>query len=389
MNRTRRLTAAVALAATCGGVLWLPLCACFGQAPGAAGSAPGNFPFQLGGGSPPAATGFPFQLGGNPPQPAPAEEPDPNRDIAVTPEVGEWMICVASYTGPESHVWARGMVALLREPGYRLPAYVFNRGAEERRKERERIQEILRSRQKLEAETGTLVHAGKMRIPRYANVEDQVAVLIGGYRDMDTARRALDEIRKLPAPDPKRVKLDGVITMNKEKGQEEAKGQLAFRNPFKHGFVVRNPSLPPRPPADRSLDVAELRRLNEDEPYSLLKCKKKITLAIREFQLPTLIQSETEFKGLLKKASFLTSASDDDAAAKSANNLAEFLNKKVNMEAYVLHTKFSSVVTVGGFDSLDDPRVQTVRAQVDRMNQDPRYDQFKLFPVPRPMQVPH
>src|SRR5262249_47021190 len=63
-----------------------------------------------------------------------------NNDIVVTKELGPWMILVISYAGPEGPMRARKMVAELRTT-YKLPAFVYNYGREEKLKELERIQE--------------------------------------------------------------------------------------------------------------------------------------------------------------------------------------------------------------------------------------------------------
>src|SRR6266487_4232689 len=62
------------------------------------------------------------------------QEADPQKDYSVTPEVGTWMICAASYMGETAPKMAHDLVLELRRDPYDLPAFVFNRGAEERRK---------------------------------------------------------------------------------------------------------------------------------------------------------------------------------------------------------------------------------------------------------------
>ncbi len=56
------------------------------------------------------------------------DAPDPNRDIAVGPAAGKYLICVMSYTGPNAPQWAKEMATELRNT-YKFPAvYVFTRG---------------------------------------------------------------------------------------------------------------------------------------------------------------------------------------------------------------------------------------------------------------------
>ncbi len=54
-----------------------------------------------------------------------------------------------------------------------------------------------------------------------------------------------------------------------------------------------------------------------------------------------------------------------DSSAGAATSLTEWL-RKGNIEAYVLHTKYTSIVSVGSFDSKDDPRMRST-AQMHRI----------------------
>src|SRR5262245_48132810 len=68
---------------------------------------------------------------------------DINAAYAVTPDAGAWMICVASYQGPDAPELAYKLCTYLRER--RFPAYVFNRGNEERKKFQEELDQWQRA----------------------------------------------------------------------------------------------------------------------------------------------------------------------------------------------------------------------------------------------------
>ena len=51
----------------------------------------------------------------------------------LTPEAGNWLICCASYTGPEAAEMARQCAQIIRTRD-NLPAYVINYGEQERKK---------------------------------------------------------------------------------------------------------------------------------------------------------------------------------------------------------------------------------------------------------------
>ncbi len=180
-------------------------------------------------------------------------------------------------------------------------------------------------------------------------------------------------------------------------------GAAEYVNPFKKAFVCRNPSIKHDRGDQRAdaLDINVLRRLNADEAYSLLTCKKPITLAIKQFQTYTTIASKDEAPSILEKFGFKTRSGEGvDQAAHDAHNLAEYL-RKIKLDAYVLHTKYSSIVCIGGYDSLQDPSfVATQRQLQDRLraienemrvaNRPGSYDPVNMmfFPRPMPMKVP-
>src|SRR5262245_7249367 len=109
-------------------------------------------------------------------------EADSNKEYLVTPEAGPWMIKAAVFVGPEAPALAHKMILEIRR-GYQLPAYVFNFGQQERRKRDEELQRMHQ-----------LYPEAKVPL-RTTRIEGQCAVLIGGYKDSDEARRALEKIK--------------------------------------------------------------------------------------------------------------------------------------------------------------------------------------------------
>ncbi|MCS7045895.1 MAG: hypothetical protein NZO58_06030, partial [Gemmataceae bacterium] len=245
-----------------------------------------------------------------------------NRDVQPTPELGPWMICVHSYVVKEAPEYARQFCAELRST-YRLPAYVFTYGLEERRKEMERVQAVLeKQRQFFKEKNLEVMYTPRSRdgsvtpivtddVPTaYAlqllkdvqHIQVQCAVLVGGYPSEDAAHRALTTIRKLPQPDPNKVKLD-VKFYGSEDPMNQGKlkfksGAAEYVNPFQRAFVCRNPALKVEKNNDPKdgLDLKVLQKWNSEEPYSLLQCKKPITLAIKQFQTFTTIQAADDAK---------------------------------------------------------------------------------------------
>ncbi|HWY86418.1 MAG TPA: hypothetical protein VNX28_06825 [Gemmataceae bacterium] len=344
-----------------------------GPGPGEGGSVLKD-PFAPAAPAPPASSPYLESLIKQPPtvqsNPNPAnrylqpyeEKPDINQDIQVTKELGPWMIMVHAYTGPEAAIMARQMVTELRG-AYKLPAYTFNYGSEEKRKEYERKKSIYEKHLEFLVKNG-LPQDQPFPI-RTVRINEQVGVLIGGYPSEDAARRFLvDHVQKLKPLDPNKVMLDKKVFYGegKKESSKAEKLQEVYVNPFLGAFVAHNPTVKQERPADWDKpDMALLRKLNAGESYSLLNNKKKLTLAVKEFRTPAMLQPKEEAPGSFLDALGLGGKGSQrvDAAATSAHNLAEYFHQ-AKLEAYVLHTKYYSVVCVGGYDSVDDPGLRNM-----------------------------
>jgi hypothetical protein len=305
----------------------------------------------------------------------------------VTPGAGPWMILTTTYTGPTARGMAYKLLAELRDH-YKLPAYIFSYGDEDRRKEqeriareKERIRKIIARQQKfLEGTKGELGVVAPVRI-RTRRFEDQYGVLVGGYPSFEAARQEMLRIKKLKPPDPKRVAMPILHVAD----PKDKKATPAYLSPFTQAFVVRNPTLKSQVAAHRN-DRPDpfLKKLNAEETYNLLKCGKRFTLAVAVFRGASIIQSGKTTSNFLDKLGAGNPGAALNASALNAHNVAEFLRTKLNFEAYVLHTKYYSVVTVGSFDNLKDPQVKALKDRLSRLKLDP----IPMLPQAYPMQVP-
>jgi hypothetical protein len=323
------------------------------SSPTTPGTATPGMPAFLGTGSPAAFKPIP-----------PYQEPfDPNKDILVTPAQGPWMICVHWYEGEKAPEMARTMVNELVNV-YKLPAYVFNKGADERRKEYERVKEFV-EKQRAFLIQQNLPLGAPLRYKK-RRIEEQCAILVGNYADADVARRDLDRIRSLKPPDPKRVKLAAIFRGVSDETGKINKGEMGehvFVNPFATAFVVHNPLLHlKRPDEWQKEDLEVLRKLNRGEDYSLFNCKKPYTLLVKQFQLPSVIQSKSAGGKFLESIGFGKNTNSENVAL-NAHNMAALFRRKdvVGLDAYVLHTRYSSIVTVGGFDGPDDVSLKSTQ----------------------------
>ncbi|HEV2949282.1 MAG TPA: hypothetical protein VGX70_18045 [Gemmataceae bacterium] len=309
------------------------------------------------------------------------QEADPQKEYNVTPEVGPWMICAASYMGDTAPKMAHDLVLELRRDPYDLPAFVFNRGAEERRKIQEDLENQRRRQQELLRQQG--LNPDQPLPARRVRVQDQCAVLIGGYKDMETARAVLEKIKKLP--NPKSVPVDKLMVAGTDSTNKIQNLQTQDANIFRSSFVTRNPTVP-QEKVDRSIDPATLKHLNSDESYSLLKCKQPWTLAVKEFMGGMAIQPASAPPTLLEKLLGNKSEEHMSAIGKQAHEVAKLLREHLGFEAYVLHTPTSSVVTVGAYA---DPNADELhQAQQKLKNLQLGWIQLVSNPLPMPVPKP-
>lgn len=306
-------------------------------------------------------------------------ECDPNNEYTITKEAGPWMIIVQSYSGEIARDNAHKLVMELRTK-FDLPAYTFNRGKEERAKQDEEMKRRREQQEEFLKQRG-LVADMPFRM-KHVRIEDQYAVLVGGYKDMDAARRALDHIKKLPPPSKELMDYACLGIPNKDK-QGDGRIEGAYLNPFLRAFVVPNPMVHVEKPKDQPDPM--LKEMNSDETYSLYKCPKPWTLAVKEFYGQTTVVQKSVPTQMLEKLLGKGGPDGLNAGAMQAHEIAKVLRSHMNMDAYVLHTRHGSIVTVGAYDSKDDPRLLQNQRLLANLQMGPV---IKFFAMPLPMEVP-
>jgi hypothetical protein len=334
-----------------------------------------------------------------PPPPAPGfiapQAPQPvvqNHPLAIKPEHGNFVICVKSYTGPKARTDAEELANYIRQK-HNAAAWLFEYGAEQRQKEEAELAAarqrelaenapFLAEHNRLQAELQKqaaaagveFIPAGfKIKVPK-REVPEQWAVLVGGWADEATARRALDVIRQWPIPDKKHLLDMTFIAQQVEQG-DKLRGvnkEEAYINPFAAAMLFNNPAVRRAPGAAQPVDPA-LAKLNSEEPLSLLKTRHPYTLLVKAYTVPMDARPKDQEEGILGK---LFSGSDAAAylevTAKQARALAESLRhpsmqkpaqdaaRRIGyavkpIESYILHTRTGSLVCVGDYPAVDDP----------------------------------
>jgi hypothetical protein len=307
---------------------------------------------------------------------------DPSKDNQVSPAAGNWLVCVASFSGDHAEELAREMALVIRRD-YHLPAYCLDRGKAEREKQRAELEKMRQ-----------LCPEGRFK---HCRIEEQVAVLVGGYKDMAEARRALDGIRTLQPPPDKFCVMGERVQSTVEKGSKGVNVEQVRINPFATAFVAHNPTVP-HEQDNAAQELEFLKKLNAGESLSLLNNKKPWTLLVKEFHGIGMIQPASSSSKVLdffglgdKRGEHLT------AAGVNAQKFAEVLqkmkeHKELPFDAYVLHTRTSSLVAVGGYDSPDDPQMARDRALLSKITLQPKDSrvpvvntQFLMQPMPMPV----
>jgi hypothetical protein len=308
----------------------------------------------------------------------------PAGNFAVTPQVGPWMILVASYRGEDARVKAEEMCQELRSR--KIPTYAFNRAAEEKQKEAERVAG-LREQHKQQLRAAGLPEDTPLRI-KTIRIEDQYAVLVGGFKDDTIARKYLDDVRKLKASEG--LQQSAYVPGPDGKMREQAV------NPFQSAFVCRNPTMPVDKAGQNDAPNPRLKEYNAGESFSLLKCPQPWTLVVNTFTGAAIVQGQNAPKSLMEK---ILSPSKSQAMLNANSNQAHLvaeLLKKLGYEVYVLHTEYSSYVTIGSFASANDSRLLELQQLfVNELKNPKSYigaaqlnGQIQFLPNPMPMPVP-
>ena len=266
-------------------------------------------------------------------------EADPNQDYELKEANGPWLVMACSFSGPQAYDQAHELALELRQK-YKLPAYLYKKTFEHR-----------------VGNAGRGMDQFGDPLPlRYQKGDEttEIAVLVGDYPTVDDDR-AQKTLEKIKQTSPDCLKLDPT----RPTARNLASWRLFFgmahdaekkKGPMWKAFMVANPLLPKEYYAPQGLEKFIV-DLNQDSPYSLLKCPGKYTVQIAHFTGRVEIDQK-------KVQSMLNSRHFDsklDEAGDKAARLAKALRKE-GYEAYEFHDRYASIVTVGSFDSTGTPR---------------------------------
>jgi hypothetical protein len=283
-------------------------------------------------------------------------EVDPNSSFPLTDQQGPWMIMCVTFRGEEAETQARELVHEFRTV-HKLPAYTSGKN--------------------WDLSQGTVGRG----VDRYGNPKkmqyqvkkiDEVAVLVGDYPTIDDpqAKKTLEKIKHM-VPDclnaEKINKENERRRANKEKEKTWAVPLGRFRQqiydmlpeghenkskgPMAHAFITGNPVIPKEYFAPKGIDKL-VYEMNKPLPYSLLSCPGKYTVKVATFTGKIIVDPQ-----MIKDIESGKKAQPGglDEAADKAHRMCEALRAK-GYEAFELHDRSASMVTVGSFNSVGTPR---------------------------------
>lgn len=268
---------------------------------------------------------------------------DPNGDYWLREEHGPWLILAASFAAKEgAEEQARELVLELRKR-YKMEAYLDVREFDFTKPEQGRT---------IDRYTGL---PARMKHRNYTK-HKSFAVLVGNFQSFDDAEMQ-DVLKEIKYASPETLDL----TRRDWSAQRFARFRRMQRmingdpdkrkkGPMGNAFVTRNPHLPEEYFAPNGLDDFVI-SLNDKVQYSLLANPKKYTVKVASFGGKDTMDIEE-----IEKIERTGAVSDKlEVAADNAHRLAVALRSR-GVEAYEFHDRSESIVTVGGFDSVGEPR---------------------------------
>ena len=280
-----------------------------------------------------------------------AIENDPAKEYHLNEKHGPWMVMVATFRdvyeedrkkeGLTAEEAANKLVHELRDKG--IPAYSFSRDAK-----KETID--------------TFDRLGNRDKRVFAAQRDMICVLAGNYDKVDDqpAQKTLAYVKRFRPKFMADPKSGAVVRIS-----DGTKG------PFASAFLTINP-LRKAGEVVRQKPDTMAKYLNTGIDYALVNVKHKYTLKVATFTGKSAIPlGNSQFSGHegkfdktidAKGSNSLVRAGEDAAqltyAMRQSNAAIRECLKGERFESYVYHDTFQSIVTVGGFDSPNDPEIR-------------------------------
>jgi hypothetical protein len=288
-------------------------------------------------------------------------EADKNKTYTLTQEQGPWIIMACSFNGPHAEQQAHDLVLELRKK-YWMEAFVHRMNFkldDPNGNAQPMYASPYRREYQMVAENPGAFRDGAIK---------EIAVVVGNFPAINDpeARKVL---QKLKAADPEcfraipeeaqsrslalmRSLQAGVKDKDLPQGVEGRKET----GPLAHAFITRNPLLSEDFFAPKNGVDDLVLKINKNVEHSLLDCPGKYSVQVATFTGEVII-NQGEIQAIQKglKAGPESTKQGLAAAAEKAHDLTKALRIK-GWDAYEFHDHNASIVTVGSFESVGQPR---------------------------------
>jgi hypothetical protein len=274
---------------------------------------------------------------------------DSNQAYKVSEDNGPWMAMASSFSGEGAEKQAHELVLELRKR-YKIPAYIYFGHFDPGEAQARGVDKYGNPKKANYYKYKDSKDREKARHPELV----EVAVLAGDFSSPGD-KRAQATLQTLKYAKPQCLELkEGKATSQTLTGLRWAQQQVYEAigsekkkfGPMRHAFIIPNPLLPPDYFNQQSVDE-ETVALNKDVPYSLLECPGKYTVQIATFRGNAVIKQDDIQEIEQGRKEMKTQLA---IAAQKAHDLTVYLREK-HYEAYQYHDRYSSIVTVGSFNS--------------------------------------
>ncbi len=280
---------------------------------------------------------------------------DPENAYPLAEDHGPWMIMACSFSGEGAQKQAQELVYELRKR-YKLSAYTYTGRFDPGEAQGRGVDEFGKPRKWKYAKYKDSNDSEQARHPELT----EVAVLVGNFESADDpeAQRTLQKI-KFAAPQTLEIK-EGKQThqtltgwrMIQRQVYEAIGSEKKRKGPMGHAFITTNPLLPQDFFAPKNGVDPLVLKMNKNAEFSLLDCPGKYTVQVATFKGEAVIK-QNEIREIENGRKEMRSSLAE--AADKAHRLAKALRMK-GYEAYEFHDRYSSIVTVGSFNSAGTPR---------------------------------
>lgn len=255
-------------------------------------------------------------------------EADPNTEYTLSETNGPWLIYATRFSGPQARQNANALALELRRDA-NCKAYVYSKA----------FNFDLNSEKKQNRNP----YAPSFNYKKKGTVEEY-AVLIGDFASLED-KDLQNTLKAIKVAHPMTMyRLQGVL--NPPNVPQGTPG------PLRMAFGVTNPLLPPEFFKQEGAIDEFVLGLNTKRPYSLLNCPRRYTVQVATFTGKVEINPEKVQEILDGKKPFTQrKVSELDYGMKAAQELCRILREKHKIEAYEFHDRYSSIVTVGSFDT--------------------------------------